>query len=104
MCPEKWANIESPNNKNENTILKNAQGTIDFINMKGNKTVDIINFIGNKIFNKHDREKYMDVAWRFVKQYPLTGIGLANFAVKSGFGVYCHCDYLEVLCGYGIIG
>lgn len=50
------------------------------------------------------REKYMDVAWRFVKQYPLTGIGLANFAVKSGFGVYCHCDYLEVLCGYGIIG
>ena len=23
---------------------------------------DIINFISNKIFNKHDREKYMDVA------------------------------------------
>ena len=23
---------------------------------------DIINFISNKIFNKHDREKYMDVS------------------------------------------
>ena len=22
----------------------------------------------------------------------------------SGIGVYCHCDYLEVLCSYGLFG
>ena len=48
------------------------------------------------------REKYMALAWNFVKGSPIFGIGLGNFASKSGIGVYCHCDYLEVMCSYGV--
>lgn len=48
------------------------------------------------------REKYMSMAWTFIKEKPLTGIGLGNFASKSGLGIYCHSDYLEVMCSYGI--
>ena len=50
------------------------------------------------------REKYMMLAWELFKKSPIAGIGLDQFAIKSGIGVYCHCDYLEVMCGYGIVG
>lgn len=50
------------------------------------------------------RERYMQMAWNYFKQSPFSGIGLGNFAVKSGLGIYCHCDYLEVLCSYGLFG
>ena len=48
------------------------------------------------------REKYMQLAWGYIKESPLTGIGLGGFSVKSGLGTYCHCDYLEVMCSYGV--
>jgi len=43
--------LKEENNKLKQMVIKWKQ-----------KFFDIINFIGNKIFNKHDREKYMDVA------------------------------------------
>lgn len=48
------------------------------------------------------RERYMALAWAFIKDNPIMGIGLGNFGSKSGLGIYCHCDYLEVMCSYGI--
>lgn len=48
------------------------------------------------------RERYMAIAWSFIKDNPFLGIGLGNFASKSGVGTYCHCDYLEVMCSYGM--
>lgn len=48
------------------------------------------------------RKKYMALARDLVMQSPIFGIGLGNFQVLSGIGVYCHCDYLEVACSYGI--
>lgn len=42
--------LKEENNKLKQMVIKWKQ-----------KFSDIINFIGNKIFNKHDREKYMDV-------------------------------------------
>lgn len=48
------------------------------------------------------REKYMTLAWSFIKRSPIFGVGLGNFASMSGLGIYCHCDYLEVMCSYGI--
>lgn len=48
------------------------------------------------------REKYMALAWSYVRNNPIIGIGLGNFASESGLGIYCHCDYLEVMCSYGI--
>lgn len=50
------------------------------------------------------RYKYMNMAWTLFKNNPLNGVGLGNFKIASNFGVYSHCDYLEVLCSYGIIG
>lgn len=35
---------------------------------------------------------------------PIWGHGTGAFATKAGFGHYCHCGYLEILCSYGIIG
>lgn len=48
------------------------------------------------------RERYMALAWTFIKNNPIMGTGLGNFGSKSGLGIYCHCDYLEVMCSYGI--
>lgn len=48
------------------------------------------------------RERYMAIAWSLIKDNPILGIGLGNFASVSGLGIYCHCDYLEVMCSYGI--
>lgn len=48
------------------------------------------------------RERYMALAWTYIKSSPIMGIGLGNFASMSGLGIYCHCDYLEVMCSYGI--
>ena len=42
--------LKEENNKLKQMVIKWKQ-----------KYFDIINFIGNKIFNKHDRKKYMDV-------------------------------------------
>ncbi|MBN2926913.1 MAG: O-antigen ligase family protein [Eubacterium sp.] len=48
------------------------------------------------------REKYMKLAWGLIKKRPIFGVGLGNFAIVSGIGIYCHCDYLEVMCSYGV--
>lgn len=48
------------------------------------------------------REKYMSIAWSLIKKNPILGVGLGNYAFISGVGVYCHCDYLEVMCSFGI--
>ena len=50
------------------------------------------------------RKVYMTTAWGFVVDSYFVGIGLGQFAVLSGYGVYCHCDYLEVMCSYGLLG
>ena len=73
----------------------------------GRRIESMINVLfngGNEASSIDLREKYMSIAWSFVKESPIVGIGLGEFAIKSGIGVYCHCDYLEVLCSYGFVG
>ena len=53
-------NIVKKNNKIKELKEENNKLKQMVINWK-QKFFDIINFISNKIFNKHDREKYMDV-------------------------------------------
>ena len=50
------------------------------------------------------RKVYISRAWELIANSYFIGIGLGQFAVVSGYGVYCHCDYLEVMCSFGLIG
>lgn len=71
----------------------------------GRRIESMINVIfhgGSEASSIDLREKYMSMAWSYIKDSPLIGIGLGNFASKSGLGIYCHSDYLEVMCSYGI--
>jgi len=43
-------------------------------------------------------------AWELFKQFPITGVGLGNYTVHSGFATYSHSDYAEVLSTTGIVG
>lgn len=58
---------------------------------------------GNEASSIDLRAYYMSMAFQYVIDNPILGIGLGNFAVVSGIGVYSHCDYLEVLCSFGIV-
>lgn len=66
--------------------------------------VDVIFHGGSEKSSIDLRYKYMNAAIDLIKQSPILGVGLGNFAIVSGIGRYCHNDYLEVACSYGILG
>lgn len=66
--------------------------------------IDVIFHGGSERSSIDLRYKYMNAAIELIKQSPFFGIGLGNFAIVSGIGRYCHNDYLEVACSYGILG
>lgn len=51
-----------------------------------------------------ERELMRQKAFALWLQAPLLGNGFDAFSQIGGFGVYCHCNYLELLCNQGIIG
>ncbi len=66
--------------------------------------INVIFYGGSEKSSIDLRYEYMNVAINLIKQSPILGIGLGNFAIVSGIGRYCHNDYLEVACSYGILG
>ena len=51
-----------------------------------------------------ERELMRQKAYELWSESPLFGKGFSAFAQIGGFGVYSHCNYLELLCNQGIIG
>jgi O-antigen ligase len=43
-------------------------------------------------------------AFKFLRDYPLTGVGLGGFERLAGFDAYSHSDYAEVLATTGLVG
>lgn len=54
--------------------------------------------------SKSDRFWMMDTAWDYFVKYPITGIGLGQFAALSGYGYYTHSDFFEIISTTGLIG
>ncbi len=51
-----------------------------------------------------ERSTLMNAAVRLWLEHPFFGSGVEGFARKSGYGVYCHSNPLELLANYGLVG
>ena len=64
-------------------------------------------FVENSITERPDDYKrvvYYEEGVQMIKEEPLFGVGLGNFAVRSVYGKYSHSDFIEVASSTGIIG
>jgi len=59
--------------------------------------------LSDKYFGYERNDMYLEGIDMFLK-YPVTGVGLQNFAKYSKWGYYSHSDYIEVASTTGIIG
>lgn len=50
------------------------------------------------------RFEFIDKGIELIKQSPLLGYGLGNYAYISGYGVYSHNNYIEMATSVGLIG
>lgn len=50
-----------------------------------------------------EREQMRQKAFELWGEAPFFGHGYNAFSTIGGFGVYCHCNYLELLCNHGIV-
>lgn len=58
----------------------------------------------SKDYSTNERNDMIDAAIELFKQKPVAGWGVEGFADASGYGRYCHNNFLEILANYGIIG
>lgn len=67
-------------------------------------------FVGNRSAGSYIpvRERLISLGISVWKTHPILGIGMANAhivaASKLNFDAYLHCNYVELLCGGGLIG
>lgn len=54
--------------------------------------------------SSRDRWSMLLAAVRLWQEHPLVGCGFEGFRRLSGFGVYSHCTFTEVLCNGGVFG
>ena len=50
------------------------------------------------------RVSFIETGWRLFKQKVFIGHGVDNFKYVSGFWVYSHNNFIEILVGLGIVG
>lgn len=78
-----------------------------FNNIVGRRTVEfLLGFTGRGQYNASDllRENMIKQAMKLFFKHYLFGIGVDNFGPTSGYNVYSHCNYTEILCNYGLVG
>ena len=50
------------------------------------------------------RMSFIETGWRLFMDKMFVGYGVNNFAYVSGFGMYSHNNFIEILVGLGLVG
>ena len=69
-------------------------------------TIGFNDGVGNNVIDEGSTEKRLDmigVAFKMFSEKPILGWGIGAFAIYSGFGYYCHNNYMEILVSGGIV-
>lgn len=82
----------------DNTVLGERMNSIEESGEKYNTSdIAFLNFLGDRAF-------FYIVGWGLFLKFPITGIGLFNFAKVTGTSFPIHSEYIVQLCETGLIG
>lgn len=59
---------------------------------------------GQQDYSDSVRSRMISVGWDMIRQKPFFGWGLNAYAAVSGFNVYSHNNYIEMLVNFGLLG